>query len=132
LDIKTAIDKILEEIDNTNLPVKEKIIFILQEILMNTYEHALHKLSKQKEKKKTATQEAKKSVDIKISFNLIENKYLEIFYEENSKGFDISILNDIELHKYHGRGIKIVKHHSTAMFYNPQGNKIKIFIKVNK
>ena len=63
---------------------------------------------------------------------LFRNKLYDfkIEYNDNTKGFDTQKIKDAFQKRYHGRGIKIVKHLSHGMFFNHNGTAIKIFLKV--
>ncbi|GAB6044407.1 fused response regulator/phosphatase [Caminibacter profundus] len=125
---KDSIDKLLLKIP-INLILYQKIIFILQELLMNTLEHGIYGLQVKKEK--VSINNSKPINDhIKVKISIYKkDDLIKLLFEEDSKGFDINILNDINICKYHGRGIKIIKSLSEGLFFNHKGNKIKIFLK---
>ena len=127
------IDKVLEEIYAQDIPHNEKINFILQEILINTLEHNIINISEQKEeliKQEGYFLPTEIETDIKGNIAIYENnKFIKIVYKDETKGFDLSKLNSRLLKKYHGRGLKIIKKLSNAIFYNEKGNEIQIFIR---
>ena len=131
LDIK-SIDSFLEELLEKEIPQVEKIHYILHELLMNTYEHNIIKI-KNKEKMK----KEKKSInfDIMTSFlakiRVLKNdNCVKIIYQDTTEGFEIQKIKDAYYNKYHGRGIKIIKHLADGLFFNDNGTLIKIFLKV--
>jgi anti-sigma regulatory factor (Ser/Thr protein kinase) len=124
-DVKD-VDEILTQIYISDLH-QDSLTFILQEILMNTLEHSLYNL-KEKKINKTINdaQKIKDFVKIKITFYK-QDGYLKVHYAEDSEGFD---KNEIDIDpKYHGRGLKIVKHLADGFYMNLKGNEIKIFLK---
>jgi sensor histidine kinase regulating citrate/malate metabolism len=64
---------------------------------------------------------------IKIAKN---NEWLKIEYCDNTEGFDTQKIKDAFHKRYHGRGIKIIKHLACGLFFNHNGTAIKIFLKV--
>ena len=131
IENKKNIDLLLEKIPN-NLKSYEKIIYILQELFMNTLEHGIYELHSKKEKIYIDNLIAKnKNISVQVSI-FEKNDIIKIVYKENSKGFDVNILKDLYKAKYHGKGIKIIKFLSEGVFFNYKGNEIKIFIKEKK
>jgi len=130
---KCSIDKFLQKLFIQNIPNIGQIHLILHEILTNTYEHAILKIEnkeKMKKEKKILENFDKNSkffAKIKLSKN---EKCLKIEYEDNTKGFDVQTIKDAYYKKYHGRGIKIIKHLACGLFFNEKGTSIKIFLKV--
>jgi len=43
-------------------------------------------------------------------------KGLKIEYEDNTDGFNVQTIKDAYYKKYHGRGIKIIKHLACGLF----------------
>jgi hypothetical protein len=131
---KNNFDEILKAFENSNIPKKEKIIFILHEIFMNILEHSILKIDtkKDKENKSLNIIPQIKPTKHKIKINIYKNKYMiKLLYEDTTDGFDKkSISNALHL-KYHGKGYRIIKKLSNAIFINKNANKIKIFIKVD-
>ncbi len=131
LDIK-GIDTFLEQLLNTDIPRVEKIHFILHELLTNTYEHNILKIkNKEKLKKEKLSINFKVNTSLKAKVKIFKNdKCIKIIYEDTTKGFEIQKIKDAYYNKYHGRGIKIIKHLADGLFFNENGTLIKIFIKV--
>ena len=112
-----------------------KIVFILNELLLNTLEHSLLKMGKNK-------QQIVKN-DIKIEYNnenkfaslqiLASNSFIVIELEDDGDGFEINdILKNEWFNRYHGRGLKMIKSLSDGIYYNVKGNKVKIYLKKEK
>jgi len=131
---KEDVDIILDKIYEANLPHIDRLLYILQELVMNTFEHTLYRMQTKKEYSSIEeAQKVKESAEILIRLSRRDDgKYIQLFYEEESEGFDLSILDELVFHKYHGKGIKIIKNLSRAVFYNVYGNKVKIYLKDKK
>jgi CheY-like chemotaxis protein len=118
-----------------SLKIINKIVFSLNELLLNTLEHSVLKLGKNK-------QQIVKH-DIKIKYNNT-NKYVQIqilssdnfiilVVEDEGDGFEINeILKKEWFNRYHGRGLKMLKSFSNGIYYNVKGNKTKIYFKKDK
>jgi DNA-binding NarL/FixJ family response regulator len=118
-----------------SLEIINKIVFSLNELLLNALEHSVLKLGVNKH------QIVKN--DIKIEYNN-ENKYVQIKIlvskefvvlrvEENGDGFEINdILKKEWFNRYHGRGLKMLKSFSNGIYYNVKGNKSKLYFKKDK
>jgi CheY-like chemotaxis protein len=111
------IDKILQLIYQNEIfgKIKDKLIYILQELLMNSYEHALSK-------------KEENSINVKLKFYK-ENKYFKLHFIEDSCGFDVLKSLEEPKNKYGGKGLKIIHKLADAIFYNKKGNEVKIFLK---
>jgi serine phosphatase RsbU (regulator of sigma subunit) len=135
-EIKISIENINEFLKNSGINItqtkqKEKIEFILQELLMNSYEHSLLKLRRLKDSVfrdyEIKIDTKKKSIKAKI--NIYENnKFIKIEYSDNGEGFNIDILKTLSDDMLHGRGIKMIRAVSDGVFYNYKGNGIIIFL----
>lgn len=130
---KKTIDEVLLDIYGKKMFENNNLIFILQELLVNTYEHNVLKISNKKEEliknnKKLENFSNKSKINVKITIYKNEN-FIKMLYEENSNGFDLNILKNMYSKKYHGRGVKMVKKLCDGIFYNYKGNKIKIFLR---
>ncbi|GAB6074501.1 response regulator [Nautilia lithotrophica] len=130
---KEEIDLFLKKLYIQNIPRIEQIHLILHEILTNTYEHSILMIENKenlKDKKKFSQNcVANKKFFAKIKLSKNEN-WLKIEYQDNTSGFDVQKIKDAYYKKYHGRGIKIIKHLSYGLFFNEKGTAIKIFLKV--
>jgi len=125
---KKSIDEVLQKVPKT-LKSYSKIIYILQELLMNTLEHSIYDLKMKKEYiDLDSVEEKNKYVSVNISF-FEKGEFSKILYKENSTGFDVNVLKDLYDAKYHGKGIKIIKFLSEGVFFNYKGSEIKIFLK---
>jgi serine phosphatase RsbU (regulator of sigma subunit) len=127
---KENIDKFLKEFDNFEIAKKEKVEFVLQELLMNSYEHSLLKLGKLKDailKDNEIKIKGENSIEAKIDI-YEDDKFIKIEYSDNGEGFNIDILKTLSRNKLHGRGIKMMKAITDGFFYNYKGNSVNIFI----
>ncbi|WP_456479611.1 response regulator [Nautilia sp.] len=127
------IDRFLQKLYVKNIARIQTIHFILHEILTNTYEHSVLKIKNKEKLKEKGNFPKEKDTNffffakIKISKN---DKWVKIEYFDNTKGFNVQTIKDAYYKKYHGRGIKIIKHLSYGLFFNENGTAIKIFLKV--
>jgi DNA-binding NarL/FixJ family response regulator len=133
---REEIDTFFNKFVTLNIPKIEQINLILHEILMNTYEYGVlqienkEKIKMNKEKIYVKNKENKK---IFAKIKLYKNEeWIKIEYEDNSDGFDVQKIKDAYYKKYHGRGIKIIKHLSDGLFFNENGTAIKIFVKAEQ
>jgi len=130
---KKEIDLFLNKLYIQNIPKIEQIHLILHEILTNTYEHSIL-TGKNKENIKYKGNFFQKSIVNKKFFAKIKlsknENWLKIEYQDNTDGFDVQTIKDAYYKKYHGRGIKIIKHLAEGLFFNENGTAIKIFLKV--
>jgi CheY-like chemotaxis protein len=128
---KHAIDSFLKKLISQNIPLIEQIHLILHEILTNTYEYGILKIKDKDDKNHKKNnikndENVKFFAKIKISKN---EKWLKIEYKDTTSGFNVQTIKDAFYKKYHGRGIKIIKHLSYGLFFNENGTAIKIFLK---
>jgi hypothetical protein len=129
---KESIDKHLHKLYMQNIPKIEHIHYILHEILTNTYEYGILKIDN-KEYKKRKKNPGKNDTNNHFYAKIIIAKndtYIMINYRDSTAGFDVQTIKDAYYRKYHGRGIKIIKHLSEGLFFNEKGTEIKIFLKV--
>ena len=129
-EIINSLEKFLsEKISNK---VIDKVIFSLNELLMNCYEHSVLKISKNKHEiiqknEKIEYNGNEKFAHLKI---LKSNKYVVVDLDDNGDGFEVSdILKSSWFDKYHGRGIKMLKKLSNGIYYNQRGNRVKLYFK---
>jgi len=116
-DINTFLETLLK----AALPSGEKIHYIMHEILTNTYEHYILKHSH-------PSQTDRFYAKIKITK---KDNIVKIDYLDNTGGFNVRDIKTAYHKKYRGRGIKIIKHLSKALFFNENGTGIKIFLKAD-
>ncbi|GAX87056.1 conserved hypothetical protein [Lebetimonas natsushimae] len=130
---KNNFNELLKTIENSNIPQKGKIIFIFHEIFMNILEHSILKIDTKKDKedkKLIQFPKIKNSYNHKIKITILKNTFmLKLLYEDDTKGFNKHDISNALHLKYHGKGYKIIKNLSDAVFINKTGNKIKIFIR---
>jgi len=113
---------------------KQKIIFALQEILLNIYEHAYRDIDKQ-----TLIIQGKKLTPIKgwakITLKENENYYL-INIADKGKGCNyteiLKMENKIDLDKFHGRGLVMLSNITSGVFFENNGRVVNIFIRRSK
>jgi len=121
--------------DKISMSNINKIVFILNELLLNSLEHSLLRMGKNK-------QQIVKN-NIKIEYNnenkfaslqiLTSNSFIVIELEDDGDGFEINdVLKNEWFNRYHGRGLKMIKSLSDGIYYNVKGNKVKIYLKKEK
>jgi DNA-binding NarL/FixJ family response regulator len=129
---KDSIDGFLKKLYVQNIPQIDRIHYILHEILTNTLEYGILKI-KNKDSKKEREKIFQKNDKNKNFFAKIiimkNNENIRIDYTDTTEGFDVQTIKDAYYRKYHGRGIKIIKHLSEGLFFNENGTAIKIFLK---
>ena len=124
-----------ELIEKINIKVLNKIIFALNELLMNCYEHSVLKISKNKHKIIQKNEKIEYNGEEKFARLVIfkSKRYLVLDLDDNGEGFEVSkILKSEWFNKYHGRGVKMLKKLSNGMYYNPKGNRVKLYFKVEE
>ena len=129
---KTNIDKFLIEFDNNSFLFKDKILFLLQELLLNSYEHSHLLLQAKKDKylRNNSNLPEKIEENIVANVEIYENdRFVKLNFWDNGEGFDIAILKTLGRNKLHGRGIKMMKSIADAVFYNKQRNGVNIYFK---
>jgi DNA-binding NarL/FixJ family response regulator len=119
---------------NDILPLKvvNKIVFALNELLINSYEHSVLKISKNKHKIIQKDKKIEYNGKDKFAFLSIEHNenFAVVFLEDEGEGFDVSdILKSEWFNKYHGRGVKMLKKLSDGIYYNQKGNGVKLYFK---
>ena len=119
---------------NDKLPIKivNKIVFSLNELLINCYEHSVLKISKNKHKIIQKDEKIEYNGENKFAFLSIKQsqRYVVIELDDNGDGFDVSkILKSEWFNKYHGRGVKMLKKLSDGMYYSLKGNFVKLYFK---
>jgi len=120
---------------NDKLPIKivNKIVFTLNELLINCYEHSVLKISKNKHEIIQKEEKIEYNGENKFAFLSIKQsqKFVLIELNDNGDGFDVSkILKSEWFNKYHGRGIKMLKKLSDGMYYSEKGNFVKLYFKI--
>jgi len=117
------------------LKIVNKIVFALNELLINCYEHTVLKISKNKHKIIQKDEKIEYNGENKFAYlNIYESdKFVILDVEDEGDGFDVSqILKSEWFNKYHGRGVKMLKKLSDGMYYNKKGNQIKLYFKKEK
>jgi len=127
--IQEEVDTLENKID---LPqkVKDKIIFALNELLINCYEHSVLKISKNKHEIIQKDEKIEYNGENQFAKLIISksNKFAIVDLEDNGNGFNVSkILKSEWFNKYHGRGIKMLKKLSDGLYYNQKGNRVKLY-----
>ena len=132
------LEKYLEELNNDfekyNIEqnVFDVMIFVLNELLLNSYEHSVVKITKIKNKmikndEKIVYNGENKFADLKI---LKSDNHLVIELDDGGDGFNVNEVIKQELfNKYHGRGLKMINKLSNGIFYNENGSSLKVFLK---
>jgi len=121
------------KINSLPLNVVNKIVFALNELLINCYEHSVLKISKNKHEIIQKDEKIEYNGEDKFAKLLIlkSEKCVIIDLADNGKGFDVSqILKSEWFNKYHGRGIKMLKKLSDGIYYNQKGNRVKLYFRL--
>ena len=119
-------------IDKLDIKVVNRVVFILNELLLNCLEHTVLKISKNKHKIIQKNEKIEYNGEEKFANLLIleSENYIILDLDDNGIGFEISkILKSEWFNKYHGRGIKMLKKLSNGIYYNPKGNRVKLFFR---
>jgi len=132
-NIKNEVDTLENKILELPQRIRDKIIFSLNELLINCYEHTVLKISKNKHE--IIQKDEKIEYNGKENFAsltiLVSNEYAMVYLKDNGQGFDVSqILKSEWFNKYHGRGIKMLKKLTDGMYYNVTGNHVKLYFKL--
>ena len=132
---KVNIEDIISNIEkklNLELNLLSGVIFVIQELLLNIFEHSFLKMGKNKQKIvkkgiKIKYNDKEESASIKIKES---KKFILIELEDNGEGFEINnVLKREWFDRYHGRGIKMILKLVDGIYYNSKGNKVKVYIK---
>jgi len=130
--IQNVVDNFEKNLEGLSQIVKDKIIFSLNELLINCYEHSVLKISENKHKIIQKDEKIEYNGEEKFAFlSILESDdYVVLHLSDEGQGFDISqILKSEWFNKYHGRGIKMLKKLSDGMYYNQKGNSVKLYFK---
>jgi len=115
-----------------NLKVLNKVVFALNELLMNCYEHSVLKISKNKHEIIQKNEKIEYNDNKKFAhLSLYESeRYVIVYLDDKGMGFEVNdILKTEWFNKYHGRGIKTLKKIADGLFYNKKGNTVKLYLK---
>jgi len=129
-NVQDVVDNLEHRIEELPQKVKDKIIFALNELLINCYEHSVLKISKNKHEiiqknEKIEYNGKNQFADLEIKKS---ERYVIVDLADNGEGFDVSqILKSEWFNKYHGRGIKMLKKLSDGIYYNQKGNRVKLY-----
>jgi len=136
-NIENIVNNIESELPQNKAPIQviEKIVFALNEFLLNSLEHSVLKMGKNKQRI------VKNS--IKIEYNneskyvrvqvLVSDKFVVLTVEDEGDGFEVNDIFKKEwFNRYHGRGLKMLKSLSDGIYYNVKGNKVKLYLKKDK
>jgi len=118
--------------NSLELNIVNKIVFALNELLINCYEHSVLKISKNKHEIIQKDEKIEYNGKNEFAFLSIyqSKRYVYLQLDDNGDGFDVSqILKSEWFNKYHGRGIKMLKKFSDGIYYNKKGNSVKIYFK---
>ena len=116
-----------------SLKIINKVVFSLNELLINCYEHSVIKISKNKHKIIQKDEKIEYNGENKFAFLAIKKsqRFVIVELNDNGDGFDVSrILKSEWFNKYHGRGIKMLKKLSDGMYYSKKGNFVKLYFKI--
>jgi hypothetical protein len=120
------INNFLKEFDNLKIIeiLKDKIKFIIEELLMTSYEYNNLLKSKKDEV------DIKSSIESKIE--IYENdKFMKIEYSDNEDGLNVDMFKPI-VNSLYERTINKIKPITDGFFYNSKGNGAYIFFYKDK
>jgi len=132
--IEIALNEFDEFLSSNNYTFP-KLNIILNELLMNAYEHGNLNISfKEKEKlieedkyiDFLKSQETKKHIKVCFKILKLNKKFLVLKVSDEGKGFKKQIKKEDAI--FNGRGILMSEKYSDALFYNEKGNVV-VFIK---
>jgi hypothetical protein len=105
------------------------MVFVLNELLLNTYEHVALKI-RDKEKYIKNNEKIPLNENVKVNIKICKaGEYVILNYCDSGEGFNLMLLSDLEDRKYHARGIKMIKSISSGIFFNEKGNCVKVYLK---
>ncbi|RUM56031.1 MAG: hypothetical protein DSY40_02890, partial [Nautilia sp.] len=116
--------------------INAKIVFVLNELLLNLLEHSVLKMKENKQNIiKNDTKIEYNNINRFATINIYSNKNFVIITLEDKDGKEFEI-NDVLkkewFDRYHGRGIKMLKKLTDGLYYNTKGNRIKVYLKKDR
>ena len=114
------------------MKVINRVVFVLNELLLNCLEHTVLKISKNKHEIIQKNEKIEYNDNKKFAhLSLYESeRYLIVYLDDKGTGFEVNdILKTEWFNKYHGRGIKTLKKIAHGLFYNKKGNAVKLYLK---
>jgi len=137
-EIENIVNNIEFELPSDTIPpiINAKIVFVLNELLLNLLEHSVLKMKENKQNIiKNDTKIEYNNINRFATINIYSNKNFVIITLEDKDGKEFEI-NDILkkewFDRYHGRGIKMLKKLTDGLYYNTKGNRIKVYLKKDK
>jgi len=130
------IENLLESYFKGN-PQNARTLIVVNELLMNGYEHGVLKVDPVTKNKhmrdgnyddflKELEEGAKGEISIEVY--LYKNGVLQINIDDFGEGFSENILKEYEKLQYRGRGIILAKRMTDALFFSKNGAKVSFFI----
>ncbi|NPA55749.1 MAG: SpoIIE family protein phosphatase, partial [Epsilonproteobacteria bacterium] len=133
--VEEYVDTVEEKLGDLPVKVVNHIVFALNELLMNAYEHSVLKLSQDKHniiKSEEGLEELDyKGEDKYATLTISHSQTCAVLHlTDPGDGFDVSkVLKAEWFNKYHGRGVKMLKKLSDGIYYNEKGNSVKLYFK---
>ena len=121
-----------ELIDKLDIKVVNRVVFVLNELLLNCLEHTVLKISENKHEIIQKNEKIEYNDNKKFAhLSLYESeRYVIVYLDDKGMGFEVNdILKTEWFNKYHGRGIKTLKKIADGLFYNKKGNTVKLYLK---
>ncbi len=134
----------IEEVLNSQFSNIEKVsdaVTILNELLLNSYEHGALKIDSEKKQKlieeymfEDYTNELEENLneELEVELSLYDNFILKVSIKDNGNGFDYSKLHNTNHNEYRGRGLLISKKLSEALFFSENGKVSTFFVRLAK
>jgi serine phosphatase RsbU (regulator of sigma subunit) len=132
--LEEYLEKINISLNDFSLEQKviDKVVFVLNELLLNAYEHTVVKISENKHKIIKNNEKIEYNGEEKFArLKVIKNSICVVIeIDDNGEGFDVNEVIKQELfNKYHGRGLKMINKLTNGIFYNQKGNNLKVYLK---
>jgi len=127
-DIINGVDSLIKDSEI----IKQKIFIILQELLLNVFEHAYrHNYDKQEIIK---NEQEFDPIEGWLRLEVRKNKeFYYIIVEDRGKGFDITKIlrleNQINFKRFHRRGLMLILNTISGLFFENGGRKVNVYIR---
>ena len=143
---KDNIHKLEDEIEEllnsrcNNIETVSSAVTILNELILNAYEHGALKISSEQKQKlieehtfDAYLKESEDGVDeeLEIELSIYDNHLLKMSVKDYGEGFDFFKTANVTSSEYRGRGLLMSRKMSEALFFNEDGCKSTFFIKLS-